>query len=358
MEYLYESIFAHATFQFCGHIDEYLIRKTRNLTILRTITRSGIGDHALERYECGQCVERRMLKSSQNIFLYYLLVFIHHNRELWRCAKRDSGVTTMLFMHPIECFGMWVHRFFHRVKYVFWVWDWFPPVNIFLKIYAAILRFYIRRVDATCALTTAIARKLGDNIPVAMLGMERQPCADQRPSSRRILVVGQLRHGQGIEEVLDFLGDHQEYTLSLIGAAANGFEREITSRIHKLGIDDHIYFPNKFVSQDELSKHATQCFCGIAIYSTENDNFTHFADPGKVKSYIEMGLPVVMTRISEIVPYIEKFHAGEIIDSTRELSNALERINANPQLYAEGVQSFASFFDADTYYDSKLGRLL
>ena len=30
----YESIFAHANFQFCGHIDEYLIANTRRLCLL------------------------------------------------------------------------------------------------------------------------------------------------------------------------------------------------------------------------------------------------------------------------------------------------------------------------------------
>ena len=351
------SIFAHATFQFCGHLDEYLICTTDNLTIFRIRSRFGTGGHSLERYEHGQCVERRQLRSSRNIFLYYLLVFFHHNRELWRCARRAKGRTAAIFMHPVACFGMWTHRLFHRVRYIFWVWDWFTPTTIPLKIYAALLRFYIRRVDAPCALTSAIADKLGGNMPVVMLGMRWLPSRNRLSESQRILFVGQLRHGQGIENVLDFIAEHKDYSLSLIGAAANGFEHDILARINDRGIAGQVYFPNRFVSQEELSDEAARCFCGMALYSMDKDNCTHFADPGKIKSYIEMGLPVVMTRISEIVPFVEKFNAGEVIDSISEIPIALERIKDNRSLYEDGARKFACYFEIDSYYRSNLERL-
>ena len=209
--YRYESVFAHASFQFCGHIDEYLIANTRHLTLVRFQTRFGKGGHLLERYEEGQLVEERRLRSSKNIFLYYLLWAFYHNRELWRCSHRVKGLTVALFTHPVGCFGMGVHRLFGRVKYAFWVWDWFPPTSQSLKIYAAVLRFYAKRSDFTYAVTQAIADKIGGEASVVMLGMKRLPCADvDRSKSTRILFVGQLRHGQGVEDVLDFIAAHPE----------------------------------------------------------------------------------------------------------------------------------------------------
>ena len=352
--YRYQSVFAHASFQFCGHIDEYLIANTRHLTLLRTQTRFGKGGHLLERYEEGQLVEDRRLASSRNIFLYYLLWFIHHNRELWRHAHRLKCGTVALFTHPIGCFGMGLQRLLGRVKYAFWVWDWFPPASLSLKIYAAVLRFYAKRSDFTYAVTQAIADKIGGNASVVMLGMKRLPCADaDRSKSKQILVVGQLRHGQGIEDVLDFIAAHPEYSLTLMGAAANGFERIINERIQSDHLEGRVAFPNRFVSQEELSDAAAKCFCGLALYDTAPGNFTHYADPGKVKSYIEMGLPVVMTRISGIVPFIERYKAGEVIDSLAELPAAVTRIAIDPRRYEDGALELAEHFEFQGYYDER-----
>lgn len=349
-----DSVFAHASFQFCGHIDEYLIANVRHLTLVRFQTRFGTGGHRLERYEEGQLVETRALRSSRNIFLYYLLWMFHHNVELWRCAHRHNVTTIALFTHPVGCFGMGLQRLFGRVKFAFWPWDWFPPVNISLKIYASVVRRCMRKANFRYALTQAIADQVGGNAAVVMLGMKRRPCADaDRSKSSRILVVGQLRNGQGVEDVLDFVAAHPECSLSLLGAAANGFEAVIAERIRNGHLEDRVHFPNHFVSQGELEEEAAKCFCGLALYDTRSDNFTHYADPGKVKSYIEMGLPVVMTRISEIVPYVERYGAGEIVDSLAELPAAVARIASNPQRYMAGVRSFAECFEYETYYRNR-----
>jgi glycosyltransferase involved in cell wall biosynthesis len=257
--------------------------------------------------------------------------------------------------HPVGCFGYGLQKILGKVKYAFWPWDWFPPVRVHLKIYAAVVKHYIRRVDFPFALTEGISKEVGKNVPVVMLGMKRLQCADvDRTGSKRILVVGQLRRGQGIEDALEFIAAKPQYSLTLLGAAANGFESEIYSIISRTGISDRVDFPNRFVSQDELSEAASKCFCGLALYDTSGDNFTHYADPGKVKSYLEMGLPVVMTRISGIVPYIEKYKAGEVIDSLTELSFAVDRINENPDTYLTGVRLFSEYFRYDKYYADKL----
>ena len=352
--YRYESVFAHSSFQFCGHIDEYLIGNTKYLTLLRLQTRFGRGGHKLERYEDGVLKETRNLRSSHNIFLYYFLCSWHHNIELRRHIQCFRRMTVVMFTHPVGCFGHALQRLLGNVKYAFWPWDWFPPVRIPLKIYAAVVRHYIKRVDLPFALTEAISEKVGENVPVAMLGMKRLSCADiDRTGSKRILVVGQLRHGQGVENVLEFIADNPQYSLILLGAAANGFESEINRIILDRNIQERVEFPNHFVSEEELCEASAKCFCGLALYDTAGDNFTHYADPGKVKSYLEMGLPVVMTRISGIVPYVERFKAGVVIDSLSELPAAVSEISRLYAEYNRGARDFAAYFGYEDYYKEK-----
>jgi glycosyltransferase involved in cell wall biosynthesis len=94
--------------------------------------------------------------------------------------------------------------------------------------------------------------------------------------------------------------------------------------------------------------------CGMALYDIAQDNFTHYADPGKVKAYTELGLPVVMTRISDVVPHIERFKAGEIVDApgTEALAQAVARVAENQRAYRDGVSRFNAFFDYRAYYET------
>jgi len=113
---------------------------------------------------------------------------------------------------------------------------------------------------------------------------------------------------------------------------------------------NRIYFPNHFVTDEELREEAAKCFVSLALYDTAANNLTHYADPGKVKSSIEMGLPIVMTRISDIVPFVEKYKAGEIIDSIVDLPGAVDRIRGNYAAYQQGLCAFAEHFDCERYY--------
>jgi len=341
-----DSVFAQASFQFCGHIDEYLIRHTRHLGLLYTQTRFGKGGHLLRRYEDGQLVEERRFPSAKPIPLYYWRMWWTWHRELHRFC-RGRGEVTAIFEFPLLAVGRALRR---KVRHVFWQWDYFPGKDLTERMYNAVAWRAARACERYIPLTKAIGRAMG--LPDAkelMLGVT-PPTRFGDPQSNRILMVGQLRHGQGIEDIFDFIAAHPQYSLSLIGAAANGFEKVIEARIAAEHMADRIYFPNRFVTDAELREEAAKCFVSLALYDTAANNVTHYADPGKVKSSIEMGLPVVMTRISDIVPFVERFGAGEVIDSVADLPAAVDRIRGNYAAYQAGLQAFANHFDCERYY--------
>jgi len=341
-----DAVFAQASFQFCGHVDEYLIHHARHVGIFYAQTRFGKGKHLYRQYENGKLTEERQLAFSSSIVGYYLLCLWHWNRELTRfCRGRKNVVAIVAF--PLGIIGKSFRR---KVRYVYWQWDYFPSALLVDKLFNAAARWCSRHCDRYVPLTKAIGRAMGmPNADAVMLGVT-PPTRFGNAESNRILMVGQLRHGQGVENVLDFIATHPQYQLSLMGAAANGFGDEISRRIASAQMADRVYFPNKFVSDAELRDEASKCFVSLALYDTSPSNLTHYADPGKVKSSIEMGLPIVMTRISDIVPFVERFKAGEVIDSLDQLSDAIARIRENYPAYQEGLQSFASYFNFEKYY--------
>lgn len=309
-------------------------------------TRYGKEGISLKIYEEGHLVEERHMSMPHAVLPYYLKWWWAWTRELRKFSRRHNG-TIALFTQPIVGIGMSFQR---NVRHVFWQWDYFPDGVFVSRIFNMVANSVARACWRYRPLTTAICRAMGmGSASPVMLGMT-VPQVKVYEGSKRLLMVGQLRRGQGVERVLDFMSQNPQYSLSLLGAASGGFENEIRKTIESFGIGDRVLFPNRFLTDAELRNEAGRCFAAFALYDVDSRNLTKYADPGKVKSSIEMGLPVIMTRISDIVPFVERFCAGEVIDSFEDLSNAINRIIGNYRRYQEGLVAFARHFDCETYY--------
>ena len=359
-DFRYESVFALASFQFCGHIDEYLIANTRRLCLMYVLPRFGEQRHVIRRYEEGRLIDERSLKSSQNILLYYWLWFWHHNAELLRFTKGVREPTLVFCGHPVCFFGMSLMKLLRKLSYLYWIGDYFPNRSFVIRAFERVKRFYHDHVSFTYYLSDAINRKMNGGTVRAepphrtlMWGMRCFPAQERNvldAGIKRLLFVGLVRDGQGVEDVLDFLVRNQDFTLFIVGVAANGYEKTVEKMIVDRRLSARVYFPNRFHSQEELLEIASESLAGLALYTLGEENFTHYADPGKVKAYIEMNLPVVMTRISEVVPFIEKFHAGVVVDGRTGVGEAVRKIAQARAFYAQGVRHFNEYFEYTHLY--------
>lgn len=322
------------------------------------LPRFGEQRHVVRLYEEGRLVEERLLRSSQNIFLYYWLWFWHHNKEILRFTKGIKTRTLVFCGHPVCFFGMSLMKLFRKLSYLYWIGDFFPNKSFVIKAFERVKRFYHDHVPFAYYLSDAINRKMNGGKVVSepcrrtlMWGMKSIDlnCPSER-NSKRLLFVGLARDGQGIDMILDFLKREPEYSLAIVGVAANGYERQIDRMIADYGLEERVYFQNRFHSDEELRIMARDSFVGLALYSLGEENFTHYADPGKVKAYLEMGLPVIMTRISEIVPFVEKFHAGEIVSGMDEIGAAAKKIAGDYDSYVKGVKDFSDCFEYSSLY--------
>ena len=251
-------------------------------------------------------------------------------------------------------------KMLRRLSYLYWIGDYFPGKSLVIRAFERVKRFYHDRIPFTYYLSDAINRKLNCGRlreepahRTLMWGMRRFAApggVESRAASKQLLFVGLVRNGQGIGTILDFLVENRDFTLAIVGVAANGFESDVRRMIAERGLAGRVYFPNRFHSQEELLDIASRSLAGLALYSLDEDNFTHYADPGKVKAYLEMNLPVIMTRISEVVLFIERFHAGEVVSSMEEIGAAAKRISDDYKSYGEGVRRFNDHFEYSRLY--------
>lgn len=352
----YNSIFTYGSLQTVGHTMEYFIKHTRKLVIFIVMPRINGVDNLVRRYEKGRLIEEKRVSSSKNIFLYYLQWWFYHNKLLLSYFSPEEKVLVFAG-HPIAFFGMSIMKRLRRATYAYWIGDYFPPVHWSLMLFEKVKKFYHDRIPYTYYLSDSINKLFNgsavtkSNKRTVMWGVRPYTKAKTAPhGSFRLLFVGVIRPSQGLEEIFEFLKNASDVRLSIVGVCEKKLYANYMAQIRKLGITKQVWFPNKFMSDEKLKRLGDKHDVGIALYETGLHTATHYTDPGKVKTYIEMGLPVVMTDTSAVAPYIRKYKAGEVVERASDLSHTLRKIKAQYNRYLMGVAAFANYFNYERYY--------
>jgi glycosyltransferase involved in cell wall biosynthesis len=352
----YRRIFTYGSSQFCGHIEAYWAAHTEDLLVYVVEPRIARHQNVMRIYHRGHQVSEYRVRSSQTIIGYYAWWYLNHLIALLRFSHHP-GRTYVVGSHPIAFLGMSLIKWLRPVVYAYWIGDYFPSTDFVCRCFERVKKWYHDRVTYTFYLSDAIHRVMNGKVVdtpsrrTVMWGLRPYPAMPVPPLSPfHLLFVGLIRPGQGLETLFHFLEQHNEYRLSLIGVGQASYVSEIQSLLLRSGLTDRVFFPNRFYSEADLLAVARQSHVGIALYDTSADNFTHYADPGKVKAYAEMHLPVVMTRVSGIVPYVERFGSGEVIGDAGELQMALEKIRRDYPRYQAGLRRFIAYFEHERYY--------
>ncbi len=357
--YRYESIFTYGSLQSVGHAEEYFSEHTRKLVMYIVMPRVKNKGNLLRIYQDGRLVKEEKVLSSGNFFFYYLSWLWHNWKFILTYFEKEERFI-VLSGHPIFFFGMSIQKLLRpNMQFAYWIGDYFPPINLSLRLFEKLKKYYHDRVSYTYYLSDTINKILNEGTimndrwkKTVMWGVK--PIITRRRDIKgefNILFIGLLKEGQGIEVILKFLATHPEYALKIIGICRDDLFEYYQALIGQYGIGERVFFPNKFYSDSELEGIAKDCHVGIALYDIGKLNATYYTDPGKVKTYIEMGLPVVMSSTSAIAPYVINFCCGEIIDGQEpSLAQALVKIQRNYSSYCRGLKKFVDYFYFETYY--------
>lgn len=356
----YKNIFLQSSLQFCGNIEEYFVNHTEKLVVFIVMPRVENKDNVIRLYSYGKLIEEEPFILSENIFLYHLGWYVKYLKVLNEHCSRKEHFTAIVF-HSIFFFGMSVQKLWKNIKFVYWIGDYFPGTNKIIIMFEKLKKFYHSQVTYSCYASDIInkimnGKVLESNIrKTVMMGVK--PKAIKRSfdiNNFNILFVGLIKESQGLEFFYDFLKENKEYKLKVIGVCEKKLYAKYMSIIKKYNIGDQVYFPNKFFSDKELNEISRECQVGIALYDADKSNVTYYTDPGKVKTYTELGLPVIMSNIPSITPYILKFKAGEIVERNQpSLNAALRRIKKNYPKYVDGVEKFNRYFYFEDYYKER-----
>lgn len=355
----YKNVFLQSTLQFSGNVEEYFVNHTEKLVVFIVMPRVENKDNVVRLYRYGKLIEEKPIILSENIFLYYLGWFIQYLKVLNKYYSKKEPFFAIVF-HPIFFFGMSIQKLWKNIEFVYWVCDYFPGTNKIIILFEKLKKFYHDRVAYACYASDIINQIMNGKVlesdirKTVMLGVRPKAIRRTYNNNFSLLFIGLIKESQGLEFVYNFLKENKEYKLKVVGICEKKLYAKYMSIIKRYNIGDQVYFPNKFFSDEELNEISRQCQIGIALYTADKSNVTYYTDPGKIKTYTELGLPVIMSNIPTVAPYILKFNAGEIVKKNQSsLNAALKRIKENYPKYLVGVKKFNRYFYFEDYYKER-----
>jgi len=130
-----------------------------------------------------------------------------------------------------------------------------------------------------------------------------------------LVFMGHLLEKQGvqlvIEAVPEIIKKISSFRFKIIG---NGHYKEnLTALAKRLNVAEYCDFKGKIEDHRELESEIARSCMAIAPYIQNLDTWTYYADPGKVKTYLACGVPVLLTDIPWNASDIESNNCGMII---------------------------------------------
>lgn len=351
-----------STFQDTGSVVEYFISRTKEFYLYIFPPSYKNKPTIIKYYKNGKlsASEEIWFYKGNNKIIIHVLYFVYY---IYFILKFRITHTYILFYFPIFLFLNSIISLFTANKYVFWIWDYFPTNSKVIKLYNRIVEHYNNNLRFVLYLSPLLFKlynhkqfksKKNRIRNIISFGIKDRDIINKKQNNV-IGYIGNLRTGQGLESLLKIVKNNSELTLHIIGEGP--LRKQIVNDIN-LNRLSHRVMLHGFLSNDELITIASKWDVAVALYDHGKDNPTFYTDPGKIKLYLELGLPVIMTRVSYIYKQLLFYNAGEVYDAHKEtFTEVLKKIQNNYPSYIKGVNKFKSTILFDSYYNKKFTKV-
>jgi len=362
----YKSILSLATLQFDGHVTEYFRKNSEKLVAWYLLPRGGNIKNFVALYRNGRLIERKEFFSPRYLILAYAWYYLEFLYILIRYFPLGETFYFINFQ-PFFFFFRPVIRLFWRIEYVYWVGDYWPMNVLSIRFFRMLMHYYHDRSAYTLYLSDRINKVMNYGRIVrspgrgtVMWGIKPPTDYRHKRSTQTITLcfIGVLTQWQGIDALLSIVAKNPNMRLTLIGTGHPSLTKKYRRFIEEHHVSDRVIFPNRFFYGKELARLVRDCDIGVALYDTNPNTVSYYADPAKIKQYAEFGLPIIMTDSADIAGYISKYKAGVIVDrDPRHITRAIRDIKQHYERYTGGVKKFNDFFSYEVYY-SRMFRFL
>lgn len=312
--------------------------------------------------------------------LLYVKDFIY---TFYWIVKTSKKYDICVALDPLNAISAIALKVFGRIdKVVYYSIDYFPTrfnSPIMNRVYHQIDKVAVRFSDETwnVGVRMAKARALGNgmranvykkrqfHVPIGVwfAKIKRGPISQFKKN--KLIYAGGFVPYMGIDLAIralpQILKKVPNCTIELIGRGEAGNEwRQLT---RQFGVEKHISFRDWVENREAFHKHLSGAAIGLAPFNYHIlDDKVKNADPGKIKDYTSVGLPVITTKAIYTWRGIEKFKCGVIIDyKESEFTKAVVKLLQNRSLllqYRKNAIKYAKQFDWEKLFIENFSRIL
>lgn len=263
-------------------------------------------------------------------------------------------------------------------KVVFYTIDYVPKrfESSFLnKIYHFIDKVCVKYCDQTWNVSGKMSegRECYNGMPIKLytkqkvvpigIWIDDLPFIDYKYEKKTLVFVGHLLEKQGVQLVIKAIPTIIENitNFQFIVVGTGEYEPELKKLVHDLEINTYVNFKGPIYDPIEINNILGRSHLAVAMYNKEKDDFTYYADPTKLKTYLAMGLPILLTDIPHNAHEIEGNRCGKIIEydieniarAIVELMNDEEMLNE----YSMNSIEYMKQFDWNNIFVHNLGGI-
>ena len=165
-----------------------------------------------------------------------------------------------------------------------------------------------------------------------------------------LVFMGHLIEKQGVQliikaipEIIKYIPD---FRFKIIGDGQ--YKNSLIALASDLNVIRYCDFKGKIDDHKNLENEIAKSCLSIAPYIKELDTWTYYADPGKVKTYLACGVPVLLTDISWNATEIVETGCGKIIPAeTTTITAIISELmdSKNNQRYRDNAVKYSLKFD-------------
>ena len=153
-----------------------------------------------------------------------------------------------------------------------------------------------------------------------------------------LVYAGGLLEHQGVQLVLEsipmIIEKIPDFKFIIIGMGS--YEKNLKKQVKQLKIERNVYFTGYLEKHKEVEKILSICGLGVAMYNKDLAEWSYYADPSKIKAYLNTGLPVITTSLTYIANELMNKRCGVVIDYQKEsLADVIVSIFQNPTWHQE-----------------------
>ncbi len=240
----------------------------------------------------------------------------------WRCLKKDSLFFGINSLHAaVGIVLKWLGKGNFVVYYVI---DYTHQrfASLFLNwVYQRVCAFAARHADMIWNLSErmqAVHQRFGAKpegnvlVPVGVRLKEVKPAAEREVIANRLIVVSALFESKGVQTAIRALTHLPQAHLVVVGTGP--YEGALKALALAEGVAQRVDFKGMIWYGEALFREIAISRVALAPYSSEDSNYTYYADPSKPKEYLACGTPVVITKVPWIAEPIEALPMGKAID--------------------------------------------